>query len=133
MFFFFRFPFLVYFRGIQILRLHNYLLRSISGTVILIVTDPESFYLVTNEIQCCESLTSDRCKDKGEGSLNIKCDFFSRFLQYFIQHCFICRPSDLIVSEDAVIEPRFRHWLSDALTNRLDLIHNSARFHSQFG
>jgi len=25
---------------------------------------------------------------------------------YFIQHCFICRPSDSIVSEDAGIEPR---------------------------
>jgi hypothetical protein len=26
--------------------------------------------------------------------------------QYFLQHCFICRPSDSIVSEDAGIEPR---------------------------
>jgi hypothetical protein len=25
---------------------------------------------------------------------------------YFIQHCFICRPSDSTVSEDAEIEPR---------------------------
>jgi hypothetical protein len=25
---------------------------------------------------------------------------------YVIQHCFICRPSDLTVSEDAGIEPR---------------------------
>ncbi len=25
---------------------------------------------------------------------------------YFIQHCFICRPSDSIVSEDAGIDPR---------------------------
>jgi hypothetical protein len=25
---------------------------------------------------------------------------------YFIQHCFICRPSDSTVSEDAGIEPR---------------------------
>jgi hypothetical protein len=30
-------------------------------------------------------------------------DFFS---VYCIQHCFICRPSDSTVSEDAVIEPR---------------------------
>jgi hypothetical protein len=46
---------------------------------------------------------------------------------YDIQHCFICRPSDSTVSEDAGIEPRtvttIRHWLSDALTIRLDLIH----------
>ncbi len=27
------------------------------------------------------------------------------FVMYFIQHCFICRPSDSIVSEDAGIEP----------------------------
>jgi hypothetical protein len=25
---------------------------------------------------------------------------------YVIQHCFICRPSDLTVSDDAVIKPR---------------------------
>jgi hypothetical protein len=45
---------------------------------------------------------------------------------YNIQYCFICRPSDFTVSEDAGIEPRtqlrLRHWLSDALTTRLDLI-----------
>jgi hypothetical protein len=28
------------------------------------------------------------------------------FFQYFIQHCFICRPSDSSESEDAGIEPR---------------------------
>jgi hypothetical protein len=28
------------------------------------------------------------------------------FLMYDIQHCFICRPSDSTVSEDAGIEPR---------------------------
>jgi hypothetical protein len=46
---------------------------------------------------------------------------------YDIQHCFICCLSDSTVSEDAGIEPRtvatIRHWLSDALTTRLDLIH----------
>jgi hypothetical protein len=36
--------------------------------------------------------------------------FFSR---YFIQHCFICRPSDSTASEDAGIEMRLQHWLSD--------------------
>jgi hypothetical protein len=34
-----------------------------------------------------------------------KGDFFN-FFQYFIQHCFICRPSDFTVSEDAGIGPR---------------------------
>jgi hypothetical protein len=29
-----------------------------------------------------------------------------RFFHYFIQHCFICRPSDSTVSEDAGIKPR---------------------------
>jgi hypothetical protein len=40
------------------------------------------------------------------------CDFF--FFMYDIQHCFICRPSDSTVSEDAEIEPRTvatKHWL----------------------
>ncbi len=32
-------------------------------------------------------------------------DFFS-FVQYNIQHCFICRPSDSTVPTDAGIEPR---------------------------
>ncbi len=34
-----------------------------------------------------------------------KGDIFG-FLKYFIQHSFICHPSDSIVSEDAGIEPR---------------------------
>ncbi len=32
--------------------------------------------------------------------------YFILDLKYFIQHCFICRPSDSAVSEDAGIEPR---------------------------
>ena len=55
--------------------------------------------------------------------------FFGFFSMYCIQHCFFCRPSDSTVSEDAAIEPELlwlRHWQSDALTTRLDLIHNSA-------
>jgi hypothetical protein len=39
---------------------------------------------------------------------------------YFIQHCFIGRPLDSTVSEDAGIEPKtvatFGNWQSDALT-----------------
>ncbi len=45
---------------------------------------------------------------------------------YDIQHCFICRPSDFTVSEDAGIEPRIvatTALAADALTTRLDLIH----------
>ncbi len=49
------------------------------------------------------------------------------FFLYFIQLCFICRPSDSTVSEDAGIEPqgqlRLWRWLSDVLTTGLDLIH----------
>ncbi len=33
-------------------------------------------------------------------------DFFGFFFLCIIQHCFICRPSDSTVSEDAGIEPR---------------------------
>jgi hypothetical protein len=54
---------------------------------------------------------------------------------YFIQHLFICRPSDSAVSEDAGIEPRLLrlwYWQSDALTTLLDLIHYSARYHPLF-
>ncbi len=50
-------------------------------------------------------------------------DFFF-FFMYDIQHCFICRLSDSIVSEDAGIEPR-----TVATTALADLIHNSARSH----
>jgi hypothetical protein len=49
----------------------------------------------------------------------LKGHFFD-FFQYVIQHCFICRPSASIVSEDAVIERRFV-----ALTTPLDLIQMS--------
>ncbi len=62
------------------------------------------------------------------------------FLQYFVQHCFICRPSDFTESEDAGIEPRTVATLAlevrtNALITRLDLIHlgqnssTSARSH----
>jgi hypothetical protein len=40
---------------------------------------------------------------------------------YFIQHGFICRPSDSTVLEDAGIVK------SDALTTRLNLIHSSTK------
>ncbi len=35
------------------------------------------------------------------------------FLKSFIQHCFICRPSDSTVSKDAGIEPRTLAYVSD--------------------
>ncbi len=53
---------------------------------------------------------------------------------YVIQYCFICRPSDSTVLEDAGNEPRKVATLAltgrDALTTRLDLIqHNSTHHH----
>jgi hypothetical protein len=71
------------------------------------------------------------------GFLNI----YFYLLMCFIQHCFICRPSDSTVSEDAGIEPRtgcdLLHWQSGVLTIRLDLIYTrldliqiSARSHT---
>jgi hypothetical protein len=51
---------------------------------------------------------------------------------YFIQHCFICRPSDATVSEDAEIDPGLLlllQWKSDALTTGLDLIHKARSIH----
>jgi hypothetical protein len=52
---------------------------------------------------------------------------------YFIQHCFISRPSDSTVSEDAGIGPRTVATSALAvrrsIITRLDIIHNSARSH----
>jgi hypothetical protein len=49
------------------------------------------------------------------------------FIYVIKQHCFICRTSDLTVSEDAGIEPKTVATLAlttkNALTTRLDLIH----------
>jgi hypothetical protein len=51
------------------------------------------------------------------------------FLQYFIQHCYICSPSDSTVSEDAIYRIVPMTVADSALafrrsTTRLDLIHN---------
>jgi hypothetical protein len=46
---------------------------------------------------------------------------------YVIQHCFICRPSDPTVLEDAGIEPRIVATQPDALTTRLDVIHRNMK------
>ncbi len=52
---------------------------------------------------------------------------FKEFLFFYvgnvIQHCFIYRPSDSTLSEDAGIDSGLWHWQPDALTLRLDLIH----------
>ncbi len=45
------------------------------------------------------------------------------FFMYDIQHCFICRPSDSTVSEDAGIEPR-TVAITALAVRRLDLIHH---------
>jgi hypothetical protein len=50
------------------------------------------------------------------------------FVMYFIQHCFICRPSDFTVSEDARIEHRTVATLALAV-RRFNL---SARSHPEF-
>ncbi len=46
------------------------------------------------------------------------------FCMNFIQHCFICRPSDSTVSNPGLL--RLWLWQSDALTTRLDLIHKAS-------
>ncbi len=46
---------------------------------------------------------------------------------YYIQHCFICRPSDFTLSEDAGIEPRTFATLAFAVRCSNDL----ARSHPQ--
>jgi hypothetical protein len=48
---------------------------------------------------------------------------------YFIQHCFVCRPSDstpcrrMLGSNPGTVMTFFWHWHSDAATTRLNLIH----------
>jgi hypothetical protein len=70
-------------------------------------------------------------------------DYFI-YVPYFTQHCFVCRPLDSTVSEDAGIEPRTVATLALAVRrsklsarshpqSRPDLIHDSARSHSQLG
>ncbi len=52
---------------------------------------------------------------------------FFTFFSYFIQHCFICHPSDSTVPTVLGSKPRpvqLVHWQADALTTRLDLIRN---------
>jgi hypothetical protein len=53
------------------------------------------------------------------------------FFQYFIQHCFICRPSDSTVSEEAGSEPRTTAWLSDRRSNHSARSHPLTRSHPQ--
>ncbi len=62
-------------------------------------------------------------------------DFFIYFyVGYIIQHCFICRPSDFTVSEDAGIEPRTVTTLALAArrSNHLAGSHPLTRSHPYF-
>ncbi len=54
-------------------------------------------------------------------------EFLNFFRMYFIQHCFICQPSDSTVSEDAGIKPRTVATSSLAVRRS----NHSARSHSQ--
>ncbi len=64
----------------------------------------------------------------------LKGETVSIFL-FFYSTCFLCRPSDSTVSEDAGIEPRTVATLAigSQTLYRLDLTHNSARCHPQLG
>jgi hypothetical protein len=64
---------------------------------------------------------------------------FSLLFLYDIQHCFICRPSDYTVSEDAGIEPRtvattalavrrFIHLAIDLIHTQLHCLKNGPHF-----
>ncbi len=87
-----------------------------------------------HSVYCVARIHSAKCQtDNISFVFKLKGDFFNFFLfMYGNQPCFICRPSYSTVSEDAEIEPRTpgqlrqRHWLSDALNTRLDLIHIQA-------
>ncbi len=65
----------------------------------------------------------------------LKEDFFG-FFQYFIQHCFFCRPSDPLCRRMLGSNPRLlrlRHWLSDALTTRIGIITLLGLIHNRLG
>jgi hypothetical protein len=100
------------------------------------------FVLTTDYLQCYKKAKSSISL---MGSFSYKVSLFRRsldvgkksflsFLMYFIQHCFICRPSDSTVSEDAGNEPRtdaslalvvrLSNYSAGSHTHtRLDLIH----------
>jgi hypothetical protein len=67
--------------------------------------DPESI-LGGEKLNVCppDALLKDR-DDPGQGFLFFKY-FLGGFFSYYIQHCFICRPSVSTVLTDAGIEPR---------------------------
>ncbi len=60
--------------------------------------------------KCSAASAPDQSAERSPGrsyTQIINFNFFGFFLfMYDIQHCFICRPSDSTVSEDAGIEPR---------------------------
>ncbi len=68
-----------------------------------------------------------------------KQETYDYFFMSIIQHCFICRLSDYIVSEDAGIEPRTVATVDgqtqplDLILTWLDLTHNLARSHQHLG
>jgi hypothetical protein len=69
-----------------------------------------------------KNCTKIRSESK-EKTQNFKGGFFG-FFKYFIQHCFIFRPSESNVKEDAGLNPgllQLWHWQSEALTTQLDL------------
>ncbi len=93
------------------------------------------FTLPTNSYKAASFV--NRCRGTSKGGF---LDFFS--FMYDIKHCFICRPSDSTVSEDAGIEPRavgitaltvrrldLIHTRLDLIHILLDLMHNSAKSH----
>jgi hypothetical protein len=67
-------------------------------------------------------------KQKGKLEIKFQRGNFFGFFKYDIQHCFICRPSEFTGNPGQL---RLQHWLSDALTTRLDLIHKEIKFTKQ--
>jgi hypothetical protein len=84
--------------------------RSSSGMPCRTVADLSDTELKVLYILHCGSKQFLSCIYKQRDFLDFFSSFFSLlfffFFMYFIQHCFICRPSDCTVSEDAGIEPR---------------------------
>jgi hypothetical protein len=83
----------------------------------------------------CQQGRRNNLERGGPGCISFSFGGIFGFFMYFIQHYFICRPSDSTVSADAGIEPMT--VATSALAVRrsnntwLDLIHNSARSHPQ--
>ncbi len=97
--------------------------------------------IVASQMRCSPVVRSSECQsilgfNPSIGLLSKTERFFGFFCMHFIPHCFLCRPSDSAVSEDAGIEPRTVATTASTVrcSNPSTRSHpHSARSHPQLG